>query len=199
MAALGLWLGVFECLCSDAREFQRVAGNQAKPPLLCDFLYVQEPIESLWLFMVDFMGRTAPHGARKPEVLSAPARNLYFVKLFCREMNSGGFCDFFCNSSGDYCYEVIESLAAIGAVRAKSILESAVELLGADFLSDRENRLQVLLDQEEHCSLFDKLDLLLDSFFQQAFAREPRDDEYENIEDLMIEYLKQHSSSVLFV
>lgn len=176
-----------------------MAGNQAKAPLLCDFLCVQEPMESLWLFMVDFMGRTAPHCARKPEVLSAPARNLYFVKLFCREMNSGGFCDFFCNSSGDYCYEVIESLAAIGAVKARSIVESAVELLGSDFLSDREKHVQMLLDQKEHSSLFDNLDLLSDSFFQQAFAQDPRDDESENIEKLMIEYLKKHSKSALFV
>jgi len=60
--------------------------------------------------------------------LSAAERVAYCVDALEREVNNGGFEQFFGNSSGDTAAETDAALQAIGAAQAASLLQSATSL-----------------------------------------------------------------------
>ncbi len=62
----------------------------------------------------------------KMENLSNLQKCFYFNQNLEREINNGGFSQYFFNSSGDYALETIESLNLIGANKTAKILEKAI-------------------------------------------------------------------------
>jgi Domain of unknown function (DUF4375) len=72
-----------------------------------------------------------------------------FVENLEREVNNGGFHQFFFNSSGDYTHETIKALEAIGALKTVKIVEKSISVWpGQKVPGDREER-QNLLEQVE--------------------------------------------------
>ena len=55
------------------------------------------------------------------EKLSHAERIFYMIMLLEAEVNNGGFAQFFCNSSGKYSDEIINSLSNIGADKTAEI------------------------------------------------------------------------------
>lgn len=60
------------------------------------------------------------------EKLSAEQKNFYFNQSLEREVNNGGFDQFFFNSTGDFAHETLESLRSIGALKTAEILQEAI-------------------------------------------------------------------------
>jgi len=79
------------------------------------------------------------------ESLSAAERVAYCVDALEREVNNGGFEQFFGNSSGDTAAETHAALQAIGAAQGASLLQSATSLFtnGAP-PRDRDERLDAI-------------------------------------------------------
>ncbi|MFC1884772.1 DMP19 family protein [Thermodesulfobacteriota bacterium] len=80
-----------------------------------------------------------------PDSLSGPEKNFVFVENVEREVNNGGFSQFFYNSSGDYAHESLEALREIGAESAAELLEKAIDQFPDGTVpKDRDERIAVL-------------------------------------------------------
>lgn len=74
----------------------------------------------------------------------------YCVDALEREVNNGGFDQFFLNSSGDTVPETLAALEAIGAAQVAAMLREAVSLFpGGEPPRDREERYQRALGAPE--------------------------------------------------
>ena len=116
--------------------------------------------------------------------LTEPQKNFYFNQNLEREINNGGFNQYFYNSSGDFAHETITSLRAIGAGKTAGILQKAIDQFpGSVVPKDRVKRQEVLEKIEDKANeVWEQLD--------QAFYK------YEdNLNDLNIEYVKQNRTS----
>jgi Domain of unknown function (DUF4375) len=60
--------------------------------------------------------------------LSYPQIAFYFNQEIEREVNNGGFDQYFKNSSGRYANDTIDTLKLVGANKTAKILESAIEI-----------------------------------------------------------------------
>ena len=60
--------------------------------------------------------------------LSQPQIVFYFNQELEREINNGGFDQYFHNTSGGYANDTIATLTLIGATKTAKILESAIEM-----------------------------------------------------------------------
>ena len=98
-----------------------------------------------------------------------------------REINNGGFNQFFCNSSGDNTHETILSLKAIGAGKTADILQKAIDQCPNKTVpKDRDERTEIVEEIEE---LADRVWNDLDKMFYEY---------EENLNDLNIEYVKKY-------
>jgi hypothetical protein len=61
------------------------------------------------------------------EVLTYPQMAFYFNQELEREVNNGGFDQYFWNSSGMYANETLETLKLIGANKTADILKAAID------------------------------------------------------------------------
>ena len=98
-----------------------------------------------------------------------------------REINNGGFNQFFCNSSGDNTHETILSLKAIGAGKTADILQKTIDQFPNKTVpKDRDERTEIVEKIEE---LADRVWNDLDKMFYEY---------EENLNDLNIEYVKKY-------
>src|SRR5690554_5542065 len=98
-----------------------------------------------------------------------------------REINNGGFNQYFINSSGDNSHETILSLKSIGADKTATILQKAIEQFPDKAVpKDRDERIEVVEQIEE---IADEIWSELDEKFY----------EYEDdLNSLNIEYIKKY-------
>jgi len=118
------------------------------------------------------------------EKLTEPQKTFYFNQYLEKEINNGGFNQYFYNSSGDFAHQTIISLQQINALKTAEILQLAIDQFPNSIVpKDRSERQEILEKIEEKAEeVWEQLDK---RFF-----------EYEdNLYDLNIEFIKQHRSS----
>ncbi len=76
-------------------------------------------------------------------VLTAQERLFYLVQCLWMEINNGGFCQYFDNSSGDDAPETLSALREIGADFVADLMEKAMAQFGAAYPTNREERLDL--------------------------------------------------------
>ena len=82
--------------------------------------------------------------------LTEPQKIFLFVENLEREVNNGGFHQFFFNSSGDYAHETVKALETIGAFKtAKIVDESITPWPDKKVPTDREVRQELLEEIEK--------------------------------------------------
>lgn len=116
--------------------------------------------------------------------LTEPQKIFYFNQNLEREINNGGFNQYFYNSSGDFAHDTIISLRTIGADKTADILQKAIDQFPNSTVSkDRAKRQEVLEQIEEAANeVWEQLD--------QTFYK------YEDdLNELNIQYIKQNRSS----
>lgn len=116
--------------------------------------------------------------------LTEPQKNFYLNQNLEREINNGGFNQFFYNSSGDFAHDTIISLKTIGAKKTADILQRAIDQFPNSTVPKDRGKRQEVLEQIEDAAneVWEQLD--------QTFYK------YEdNLNDLNIEYIKQNRSS----
>jgi hypothetical protein len=98
-----------------------------------------------------------------------------------REINNGGFNQYFSNSTGDTVHETIFSLRAIGADKTAEILQKAIDQFPDKKVpKDRDERTEIVEQIEEVANeVWEELD-------QQFYKYE------DDLNALNIEYVKKH-------
>ena len=85
--------------------------------------------------------------------LTQPQKNVIFIENLEREINNGGFNQFYFNSSGDYSHETIDALSAIGANKTAEIVRKANFMYPNNKVpKDREERINILLEIEKEAN-----------------------------------------------
>ncbi|MBK7308902.1 MAG: DMP19 family protein [Chitinophagaceae bacterium] len=128
----------------------------------------------------NFIGELCDYGDDFSK-LTDQQKLFYLNQNLEREINNGGFNQYFINSSGDNAHETILSLKAIGADKTADILQKAIDQFPIKTVpKDRDKRSEIVEQIEE---VADEVWNDLDQKFYQ----------YEdNLNALNIEYIKKH-------
>jgi len=129
----------------------------------------------------NFIGELCDYGDNFSK-LTDQQKLFYLNQNLEREINNGGFNQYFINSSGDNAHETILSLKAIGADKTADILQKAIDQFPDKTVpKDRDKRTEIVEQIEE---VADEVWNDLDQKFYQ----------YEdNLNALNIEYIKKHT------
>lgn len=113
--------------------------------------------------------------------LTQQEKNFYYIEGLEREVNNGGFSQYFYNSSGDYAHETLSALKQVGANYVAVLLQKAInEFPEQQVQKNRETREGVLSKIESRANkTWDKLD---DEYYHA----------FENLEYLLIKYVKSN-------
>jgi hypothetical protein len=115
--------------------------------------------------------------------LTSTEKIIFCVENLEREVNNGGFSQFFINSSGDYCEETLEALRTINAQKTLSLFEKSLYVFMNNKPSkNRDKRISELEKAGE------KADVLLYKLDQEFYKYE------DNIEQLLLEYITYHKN-----
>ena len=97
----------------------------------------------------NFIGELCDYGDDFSK-LTAHQKLFYLNQTLEREINNGGFNQYFWNSSGDNAHETILSLEAIGADATADILQKAIDQFpGKTAPKDRDQRTEIVEQIEE--------------------------------------------------
>ena len=113
--------------------------------------------------------------------MTEPQKLFYYNQDLEREINNGGFSQYFSNTSGDNAHETVLSLKAIGADKTADILQKAIDQFPNKTVpKDRDKRTEIVEEIEETA---DEVWSDLDQKFY----------EYEDdLNTLNIEYVRKH-------
>ncbi|NNG00694.1 MAG: DMP19 family protein [Desulfobacteraceae bacterium] len=113
-----------------------------------------------------------------PSQMTSAELNFMYVEEVEREVNNGGFKQFFYNSSGDHAHEALNALGIIGAGHTAKLLSLAMELFPDNRVpTDRDDRVKVLERiQGDAEAVWHELD---DRFFQYE----------DDISSLLVDYV----------
>ena len=128
----------------------------------------------------NFIGKLCDYGDDFSK-LTDHQKQFYLNQNLEREINNGGFNQYFINSSGDNAHETILSLKAIGANKTADILQEAINQFPDKIVpKDRDERTEIVEEIEEIADeVWDDLD--------QKFY------EYEDdLNSLNLEYIKKN-------
>lgn len=117
----------------------------------------------------------------KIDFLTDPQKNFYYNQNLEREINNGGFNQFYLNSSGDFAHETIDSLRLIGANKTALIVERANDQFPDKKVpKDRATRQEILtLIEDKANEIWEELD-------QKFYAYE------DDLNSLNIDYVRKN-------
>ena len=118
------------------------------------------------------------------EALSLPERDVLAVEALEREVNNGGYRQFFLNSSNEYAGEIVDALKRIGCPRTAAITARAVSVLPAGMAATPES-LAVFMEQDDS-DRDGRLTECDDAYYDSG----------EDIATALLQYLVQHRDSV---
>jgi hypothetical protein len=118
---------------------------------------------------------------KNPDKLTLSEKNIVYIEELEREINNGGFDQYFYNSSGDYAMETINALEIIESKIFLNLLKMAVNKFPNGIVpKDRNERQKILLEiTEDNEELWNDLD---EEFYKYE----------EDIYKLLIEYIKNN-------
>jgi hypothetical protein len=107
---------------------KRLFGNSNKSDKKLDLekLLTSDNINNSIIAIDNFICELCNYGDNI-EKLTEQQRNFYYNQNLEREVNNGGFRQYFYNSSGDFALETIESLNLIWATKTAAILQKAID------------------------------------------------------------------------
>ncbi len=96
----------------------------------------------------------------EPDELSKEEKVIVYIEELEREINNGGFSQFFFNSAGDFTEEIIQALKTVGSTKFLVLVESAKAQFPNSYVpKDRAQRQEILEHIEELADLvWDNLD-----------------------------------------
>jgi len=157
-------------------------NNQDNNNLDLDALLASPDTNNSIIELDNYIGDLCSYGDEL-EKLTLPQKYFYFNQNLEREVNNGGFNQYFINSSGEFAHETLTSLRLIGANKTADILQQAIaQFPGLQVPKDRNEREEPVFQiQDEANTVWGKLD---DQFFVYE----------DNLNELNIHYIKQNKS-----
>ena len=95
-----------------------------------------------------FLNEISMYGDNLHE-LSDAQRTIFLNVALEREINNGGFNQYFFNSAGDYAYQTVDSLREVGAYTMADILQEAINLFPNGELPEDQFERQEVLEEIE--------------------------------------------------
>ncbi|MDR6781932.1 hypothetical protein J2X78_000484 [Pedobacter africanus] len=133
-----------------AKQLHRIPG-------LAQLLKADTLVNSI-IVIDNFIGKISNYGDHM-EGLSEPQKLFYLNQELEREVNNGGFNQYFLNSSGDYAHETILALKAINAQKTAAILQAAIDKFpGSKVPKDRKRRIALVEKLNPKYTLWEELD-----------------------------------------
>lgn len=115
------------------------------------------------------------------DALTDSQKNFYFNQNLEREINNGGFNQYFVNSSGDFAHETILSLKAIGADKTADILQQAINHFPDKSVpKDRDTRIETVEQIQDTAN--DAWEELDQKFFEYQ----------DDLNSLNLDFVKKH-------
>ena len=132
----------------------------------------------------NFIGDLCAYGDNMDK-LTEPQKQFYYNQCLEREINNGGFNQYFANSSGGFAHQTDQSLILIGASATAQILQKAIDQFPDNKVPQDRNKRIELVEQMEVTSN-DVWEELEEKFF-----------EYEdNLNMLNLSFVKQYKSDL---
>jgi hypothetical protein len=120
------------------------SNNQGKKKLSINKLLSADDINDSIIQLDDYVCNLCEFG-HKMELLSDPQKIFYCIQNCEREVNNGGFKQFYQNSSGDFAHETYFSLRVVGAYKTADIVMSANDQFpGRTVPKEREDRQKIV-------------------------------------------------------
>ena len=114
------------------------------------------------------------------ENLSDSEKTVLYVNILEREVNNGGFGQFFYNSSGQYAHEILGAYQKIEAYKTADIIKRAINLFPTlPVPKNWETRQDIVLEIDSDAGLWNELD---NEFYKYE----------DNISDLTIKFVEQN-------
>jgi hypothetical protein len=159
-----------------------VSSSRQKRPNIDQLLSADNIAQSI-IEIDDYICNICEWG-KNLDKLSEEQKYFYFNQNLEKEINNGGFSQYFLNSSGDFANETIISLSTIKAYKSVEILQQAIDQFPDKRVpKDRDKRFETLSQiQEKANPIWQQLD---QKFLQYE----------ENLNDLNIEFIRQHRDS----
>lgn len=121
-------------------------------------------------------------GSKLEDQLSSVERTVISVEALEREVNNGGFSQFFLNQSNVFSAAIVDDLNSINCRQTAAIVQSAVELLGVRSLADID-AIRAAAQDESKAEAWEELD---EQFFTYP----------DPIADRLWEFIKKHHSQI---
>ena len=130
----------------------------------------------------NFIGDLCSYGDDM-DSLTEPQKQFYYNQCLEREINNGGFNQYFINSSGDFAHQTIQSLTAIGATTTAYILQKAIDQFPDKKVpQDRSERIELVEQIEETANeAWEELD---GKFFEYV----------DDLNTLNLNFIRQHKA-----
>jgi hypothetical protein len=120
------------------------------------------------------------------ELLNQYEKNVFYVECMVREVENGGFLQFFLNDTGDDTYETLNALKEINANKINEILDKAIQCFPQLPVSkEPEDRREIIAKLTEKD--YEEWDILSDQFYNYT----------EDLAVLSIEYVKKNKNRFL--
>jgi hypothetical protein len=128
----------------------------------------------------NYIGELCSYG-EEMDKLTEEQKQFYYNQCLEREINNGGFNQYFFNSSGDFAHQTVQSLIKIGAKKTADILQKAIDQFpDTNVPQDRTERQELLKQIEEEANpIWEELD-------QKFFAYE------DNLNALNIKFVENN-------
>lgn len=130
----------------------------------------------------NFIGDLCSYG-NDMDKLTDPQKQFYYNQCLEREINNGGFNQYFINSSGDFAHQAVQSLTAIGALTTAHILQKAIDQFPDKKVpQDRDERIELVERIEETAN--EVWEELNQKFFEYA----------DDLNILNLNFIRQHKA-----
>ena len=118
---------------------------------------------------------------KKPEALTDEEKVIVLIEEYEREINSGGFNQFYFNTSGNYYNNIVDALKKVKSIKFIDLLKkSSTPFPDSIIPSDREKRLKIIEEIE------DDAEELWEELEQEFYKYE------ENIHELVLQYIREN-------
>ncbi|MRM82662.1 DMP19 family protein [Riemerella anatipestifer] len=130
----------------------------------------------------NFINNLCSYGDRLDK-LTEPQKQFYYNQCLEREVNNGGFNQYFVSPSGEFAHQTLHSLIDIGAETTAGILQKAIEQFpNKKVPTDRDERIDLVEEIEEVANeVWENLD---EKFFEYA----------DDLNTLNLDFVKKHKS-----
>ena len=119
------------------------------PEKSIDEIWKIEDKQTFVIEMDNYIAKKCEYGD-KMQNLNGEQRVFYITQALEREVNNGGFSQFFFNHDGAFANELISSFEKIGAEKTAQICKKAISIYGDTVPEDREAREAVLTTDDEN-------------------------------------------------